>query len=445
MSDRAVKLTSDVVALAKKRYPDADVSVSVWDGWTANTRFARNEPSTNGDVEQSELDIEVAFGKRHASASTNQTDEASIAMAVDRAAAMARLSPEDAEWMPPLGKLEFATVPSAFDAEVAHFDAAKRAVTIGAAIAEAKAKGVLGAGYLECNAHDWVIANSHGMSGSHEKTSVEMTMTARTEDGTGSGWAARATHHAAEVDGGAVSKIASDKGVRSAKPRPLDPGKYTVVLEPAAVADLLHFFMWALDARHADEGRSFFSKANGSTKLGEKLFPDAITFESDPTNPEAPAAPFDDEGLPLRRIAWVDRGVVGSLAYSRYWAAKQGKQPTGDHKSFLLRGGTAASAEDLLSGIKRGLLVTRFWYTRWLEPKAMSITGLTRDGVFLIEDGRVTGPVNNFRFNESPANVLANCDAMTAATTRVPAGGDVWRVPTLRTRDFNMASVSAAV
>ena len=150
------------------------------------------------------------------------------------------------------------------------------------------------------------------------------------------------------------------------------------------------------------------------------------------------------EGLPLKRIAWVDRGVVASFAYSRYWAAKQGKQPTGKHASFLLRGGTAARTEDLLTGIKRGLLVTRFWYTRWLEPRAMSITGLTRDGVFLIEDGRVTAPVNNFRFNDSPANVLANCDAMKAATIRVP-DSDVWRVPAIRTHDFNMASVSAAV
>jgi predicted Zn-dependent protease len=440
-----VKLASDVVALAKKRYPDADVGVSVWDGWTANTRFARNEPTTNGDVEESRLDVELAFGKRHASASTNQTDEASIASAIDRATTMARLSPEDAEWVPPLGKQEFSRVDTAFDPEVPLFDAAKRAAAIGAAIAVAKSKGVLGAGYLECDAHEWVIANSHGLFGSHRRTRAEMTMTARTPDGTGSGWAARATQRAAELDAGAVSSVASEKGVQSAKPRSLDPGKYAVILEPAAVADLLQFFVWALDARRADEGRSFFSKAGGSTKLGEKLFPDAITLESDPSNPETPAAPFDGDGVPLRRVAWVDRGVVGALSYSRYWAAKQGKPPTGGHDSFLLRGGTAARAEDLLSGVKRGLLVTRFWYTRWLEPKAMSITGLTRDGVFLVEDGRITFPVNNFRFNESPANVLATCDAMTSATTRVANGGSLWRVPTLRTTSFNMASVSAAV
>ncbi len=245
-------------------------------------------------------------------------------------------------------------------------------------------------------------------------------------------------------DASEVGRVASDKCVRSAQPRPLDPGKYTVVLEPTAVAELLGFLVWALDARHAEEGRSFFSKAGGATKLGEKLFPDGITFLSNPTNPETPGAPFDGQGVPLRRVAWVDRGVVGALRYSRYWAAKRGKPPTGRHETFLMQGGTAARPENLLAGVKRGLLVTHFWYTRWLEPKTMSITGLTRDGVFLIEDGRITTPVNNFRFNESPASVLANSDAMTTATTRVSFDGN-WRVPSLRSHDFNMASISAAV
>jgi predicted Zn-dependent protease len=438
------KLARDVLALAKGRYPDADVAVGVNAGWTANTRFARNEPSTNGDVEEAELSIMLAFGRKHATASTNQTDELATATAIDRAASMARLSPEDVEWMPPLGPQEFAKIKGAFDPEVGGFDATKRATSVGAAIAEAKAAGVLGAGYLECAATERILANSHGLFGNHDSTRVDMTMTARTVDGTGSGWAAQGTTRALELDAAKVGHVAADKGVRSSKARTLEPGKYTVILEPAAVAELLDFFIGALDARRADEGRSFFSKPGGGTKLGDKLFPDSITLESDPTNAETPGPPFDRQGLPLGRVAWVDRGVVSALAYSRYWASKQGKSPTGRRDTFLLRGGTVSRAEDLLAGVKRGLLVTRFWYTRWLEPKAMSITGLTRDGVFLVEDGRVTGPVNNFRFNESPANVLANCDGMTTATTRVP-GDEIWRVPTLRTHDFNMASVSAAV
>ena len=271
-------------------------------------------------------------------------------------------------------------------------------------------------------------------------------MTARMPDGSGSGWAG--ARHAARIrarrrEVSAGSRRTRGSGRRSRARSSLASTRSSS--SSAAVAELLEFFISAADARRADEGRLwFFSRAGGATKLGDKLFPDTITLESDPVNPDTPGAPFDHQGVALARTLWVDRGVVSALAYSRYWAAKQGKQPTGRHSTLLLRGGTAKSADDLLSGVKRGLVVTRFWYTRWLEPKAMSITGLTRDGVFLVEDGRITGPVNNFRFNESPANVLANCDGMTAETTRVP-NGEVWRVPTLRTHDFNMASVSAAV
>ena len=304
MSNGTVKLSTDIVALAKTRYPDADVSVSVWDGWTANTRFARNEPTTNGDVQETEIGVTVAFGKRHASASANQTEEASIVTVVDRAAAMARMSPEDAEWMPALGPQDFAAVPEAFDPDVAGFDATRRATKVGAAIAEAKAKGVIGAGYLECDAHDWALASSRGLSAFHRRTSADMTMTARTADGTGSGWGGRSTHRAADSDASEVGRVASDKGVRSVQPRPLNPGRYTVILEPAAVAELLGFFTWALDARHAEEGRSFFSKAGGATKLGEKLFPDWMTFLSDPDEPGDPRRTVRRAGgaAPARRM-----------------------------------------------------------------------------------------------------------------------------------------------
>jgi predicted Zn-dependent protease len=250
--------------------------------------------------------------------------------------------------------------------------------------------------------------------------------------------------HAADIDAGALAKTAIEKGTASAKPRPLEPGHYTVVFEPAAVAELLTFLVNALDARRADEGRSFFAKAGGGNRLGEKMLADAVTLESNPFDPETAGAPFDGDGLPLAPTKWFDRGTLSALRYSRYWAAQKGVKPTGFHATVKLWGGTAARQEDLYTGVKKGLLVTRFWYTRWLDPKAMLITGLTRDGVFLIEDGKVTAPVQNFRFNESPINMLKNVDAMTQRTWRMPGNG-IWRVPALRTNDFNMASVSAAV
>jgi predicted Zn-dependent protease len=286
------------------------------------------------------------------------------------------------------------------------------------------------------------MKTSAGLYADHAQTSASLTVTARTLDGGGSGWGMAVSNRASEIDAAKVGQVATAKAKASVKPRPLDPGRYTVVLEPAAVSELLGFLVGSLDARGADEGRSFFSRPGGGTRLGEKLFADAVTLRSDPTDPATADSPFDDEGFALAPITWVDRGSLSNLSYSRYWAKKQGKAPTGDHSVVHMAGGAAASQDALVRGVKRGLLITRFWYTRWVDHQSMLVTGLTRDGVFLIEDGQITAPVNNFRFNESPVNMLRNLEAMTSQTVQAPGGA---RVPALRTAEFNLASRSDAV
>jgi predicted Zn-dependent protease len=446
MSDpEAAKVAVDALGIARQVAPNGDVEVRVTRTHGANTRFARNEITSCGDASETSVTIGVALGRKHASASSNQVDARSLRSIAERAFAMARVSPEDREHMPPLGKQTIAKNDAAADAATAALEADARAAAIAAAIREAERASVTAAGFYTHAAHERIVVNSAGNFGAHRDTRVSLTATARTSDATGSGWAGAESHRARDIDAAAVARVASDKAVKSAKPHALDPGKYTVVLEPVAVAELLSFMVGALDARRADEGRSFFAKKGGGTKLGEKIFPEAITLLSDPMSAETPGAPFDDEGLALEPTKWIDRGVVNALRYSRYWAAKQGKKATGAHSTIHLLGGTADKADDLLTGIKRGLLVTRFWYTRWLDPKSITITGLTRDGVFLIEDGRVSAPVRNFRFNESPVVMLANADAMTKATVRWPGRGDAWRVPAIRTHEFNMASTSEAV
>jgi predicted Zn-dependent protease len=208
---------------------------------------------------------------------------------------------------------------------------------------------------------------------------------------------------------------------------------------------MLAFFIDALDARRADEGRSFFAKKGGGTRIGEKLFAPGITLKGDPFDPATPASPYDHEGLPIEPTTFVENGTLRSLYTSRFWAQKTGAQPRPRPTAVHLLGGEAKSVEQLISMVDRGLYVTRFWYTRWLDPQTMSITGLTRDGVFLIEKGVIKGPVNNFRFNESPAAVLAKAKAWTQETARIPVRGPVMRVPAILTEDFHMASVSAAV
>ncbi|HXQ21157.1 MAG TPA: TldD/PmbA family protein [Candidatus Acidoferrales bacterium] len=439
----AHSLIDEVVGAARRVAPGADVSVSVGAGRSANTRFACNTITSTGDVDDTTVAIGIAFGKRHAATTTNQTDRGALRTALDHAVRLAKIAPEDRESMPLLAPQRYLASPAAYDPSTHHLTATARADTARAAIAAADAAGLQIAGFHEHSGGIWMLGNSAGLRAEYRATAASLTMTARTGDGTGSGWAGALAQRAAEIDAAALTRVAVDKAVRSARPRRLDPGRYTVVLEPAAVGTLLGFLVDSLDARRADEGRSAFSKPGG-TRVGDQLFADAITLVSDPTDPQTPGAPFDGEGFPLRRTTWIDKGTLAALTYSRFWAAKQGRPPSGDPSVFHLRGGTATT-DALLQDVQRGVLITRFWYCEWVDPQTMLLTGLTRDGVFLIENGAVTGPVNNFRFNESPLTMLRNADALGRDTVRVPDAGGRLRVPALRTHEFNLASISAAV
>ena len=434
---QARRLVDRVLVLSRAAGSEAIVRLTAGRG--GNTRFAVSEITSSSETEELRVAVTIAFGKRSATAVTNQLDDRSIDSVVGRAKQMARLAPENPEQMPPLGRQTFKPVPRASDGPTASLAPAARAKATGAALANATSTVAL-AGFYEHAAHMRAIGTSAGAWGYHTWTEANFSCTARTADGTGSGWAAAAGNRVADLDAGAVAKLAVTKATTSAKPTKLDPGRYTVILEPAAVADLLGELTGAFDARAADEGRSFFAKAGG-TKVGEKLFPDFITLRSDPTDAALAAQPFDGEGLALVPRKWIDKGVVQGLTYGRFWAKKQGKQPTGRQTGWILDGGKASRTE-LIKGVKRGVLITRFWYIRELDPQTLLQTGLTRDGTFLIENGAITRPVTNFRFNESPVQMLARCDGMTASAVS-PMGG--MRVPLLRTNEFNLASISDAV
>ena len=437
--EQAKAILAKVVALAKKT-TGAEANVAISAGRNGNTRFAVNEITSSGDVDTQNLSVTMKFGKRSASASTNQLDDRSLADVVARAARMAKLAPENPESMPPLGKQTYKPAAAARDAATEKLGPEPRAKAAGGAITAASTNLTI-AGFYEHGVRMTALATTNGLSAAHTLTSASFSCTARTPDGTGSGWAGAASHRAKDFDAAALAKIAVDKGTKSAKPTRLDPGRYSVVLEPAAVADLLDFLTGIFSARRADEGRSFFSKPGGGTKVGDKLFQDTITLRTDPTDPQLAVSPFDYSGHPIAPTTWIDKGVLTGLAYDRFWAQKQNKKSTGNPAGWILDGGKA-TREELIKGVKRGVLITRFWYLRWIDPQTVLATGLTRDGVFLIENGEVTRPVNNFRFNESPLQMLSKCDGMTPSVV-APQGGV--RVPTLRTHEFNLASVSEAV
>jgi predicted Zn-dependent protease len=267
-------------------------------------------------------------------------------------------------------------------------------------------------------------------------------MTARTPDRTGSGWASGGARDWGQVDPAAIGRIAAEKAVASRNPQPIEPGNYTAVLEPAAVTDLVPLLAGALNARTADEGRSPFSKPGGGTRIGEKVMDARVTLYSDPADPALLGQPFDAEGLPLSRMVWIENGILRNLSYSRFWAQKQGRQPTGPPLAggLVLAGGSKTTAE-LIAGCERGILVTHFFYIRSLDARTVLQTGLTRDGTFLIEQGKITRALKNFRWNESPLLMLNRLDDIgrpipTAAGRMMPA---------LRVRDFNFSSLSDAV
>ena len=423
----------------KRESPQSEVLAGLSASRSSNIRFALGIVQSCRDVSEDSVRVRVVLGRRHAEVTSNQTDDASLAALAKRAVEMAKLAPEDPESMPLLGPQTYGAVADGFDPALAEVSDESRASIARVAMATTKQAGLREAGYFQNDGDTAVLLNTAALRASARGTYGHMTLTARTQDATGSGWGMTASHRGSEIDAASAARVACEKAARSAHARPLPPGRYTVVLEPAAVGDLLSFL--DLDARSIDEGRSALTKPGGGSRLGERIASEIVTLRSDPADPELPVAPFDGDGLAVKPITWLDRGTLSALAYDRYWAQKQGKEPS-PSGGWHLQGGSAASIDELVAGVKRGLLVTRFWYTRWLDQQLALVTGLTRDGVFLIEDGKVTTPVNNFRWNESPITMLANCDALTKQTWRVERNV---RVPALRANEFNMASLSEAV
>jgi predicted Zn-dependent protease len=434
----------DAQALVERvvRFSRADaVSVAVQSARETNLRFADNQISTSGATTNTTVRVQSVFGKRRASVVTNDRSAEGLRRAVEQAEAIARLAPEDPEYLGELGPQSYQPVPAWFDrtAELSAEDRARAALT---ALEPARASDDLTvAGYIVCEARATALGNSAGLFAYHRGTNANYTLTARTNDGTGSGWAAADANDWTAIDFGAVAGQAIDKARRSRNPVAIEPGRYTVLFEPEATANLVSVLGGALQARSADEGRSAFAKAGG-TKVGEKILDERVTLSSDPRDPLVLGAPFDGDGLPVARQVWVRNGVLEQLAYSRYWASRQGRQPTGGANALRLEGGSATTAQ-LIASTERGVLVTRLWYLRAVDQRTLVYTGLTRDGTFLIEGGRIARSIKNFRFNDSPLFMLNNLEGLGAAERT--AGGGSLVMPTLKVRDFNFTSLSDAV
>ncbi|WP_108425823.1 TldD/PmbA family protein [Flagellimonas amoyensis] len=405
---------------------------------SGNIRYARNTVSTSGYGSNQSLVVQSSFGKKVGTATIDEFDDASLEKVVKRAEELAQLSPENPEFMEPLG-------PQTYEESITYKDATAnitpeyRAEVASKSIVPAAAKDVTAAGFLNDSARFSAMINSNGLFAYNQSTNVDFTVTMRTNDGTGSGWVTRDYNDISKFDASEASNIAIDKAVMSKGAQAIEPGKYTVILEPAAASDLLGNMFRSFNARSADEGRSFMSAPDGANKLGQKIVDERVNIWSDPLHPDVPTSTWNGEGMPLKKTSWVENGVVKNLAYSRYWAEQKGVEPVPFPSNAIMAGGDE-SLEDMIKGTKKGILVTRFWYIRSVDPQTLLYTGLTRDGTFYIENGKIKFPVKNFRFNESPIIMLNNLESL---GKQVRVDGNL--IPYMKIRDFTFTSLSDAV
>ena len=439
--EQAKALLSKVLKYSKS--DECEVNIDSSDG--GNIRYARNSVNTSGGVSTTSLVVSSAFGKKSGIATINELDDVSLEKVVRRSEELAQLAPENPEYMSILGPQKYGADSPTFSPVSAKVGPKERADAVEQSLNVAKAAKLQAAGFLENSTGFSAMMNSKGLFAYNASTDVAFNITMRTPDGKGSGYATRGYNDFSKLNTKADTEVAAQKARASVTARAIEPGKYTVILEPTAVAVMLENIMYSLDDRQADEGRSFLSKPGGKTRLGEQLVDERVNIYSDPWNKELPGRTWAGYGRPQERVNWIEKGVVKNLSSSRYWASKKGAKAIPSPDGVIMDGGTKTLAE-LIKGSEKGILVTRLWYIRTVDPQTLLLTGLTRDGTFYIENGEIKFPVKNFRFNESPVIMLNNLEEMGIPERTVSAESNQnYLLPPLKIRDFTFTSLSDAV
>jgi predicted Zn-dependent protease len=439
--DEALKLCEAVLAHAKTAGAE-DAAVSLRSTTESHARFADNRITTSGRSEDLDLTATVWVGRRRGSIAGNDRSDLSLKRMAEDAVQIARVSPVHREYMPTLGPLEYPES-RGFAGTTADIDVKARAAALQHVLAACRAAQVIGAGFHTAQASAVAAATANGNRRYFRSSEAGLSVTARSDDGTGSGYYAGDHFDLARLDAKHIADEAVSKAVRSRAPKPIEPGTYPVILEAQAVANLIGFLANSFDARTADEGRSAFSAKDGKTRLGEKLFSDRINVYSDPMHADIPAAPTTDEGIPASRLPLISSGVLQNLEYSRFWAQERKREPTAGPVNYIMEGAQpSVPLESMIKSMDRGLLISRFWYVRLVDPRTLVLTGLTRDGLWWIEKGAISHAVRNLRFNQSVLAMLApwNVEAVGAPRRLSPL-----MVPPLKLNSFSFTSVSDAI
>ncbi len=432
MIDRSTALTIADAAIAATGADDLELSLR--SASSATTRFANSAITQNIASRSDSLSVTAYFGKRKGSASTNMVDEEAVRGCVRRAEEIARLSPEDPEVLPSLGPQSYASFPHYYETSAA-FGPEARAQAARSMVEIASAAGASLAGTIERTSGSYTMASKKGMRACAVGTELRASCTADAgNDGTG--WASDGHRDVSRIDFEGLARRAVDKAKASANPGPIDAGDWTVLLEPAAVIGLLNYLIWFWDARDTYAGTTFLSG-----KIGERLMGENIFLDTRPSDPALLGAPFDWDGLPAFEGPWVEAGRIVRFFHDRFTAQKHGVAPTGWPIGLVMRGGEH-SPEELIKSTERAILVSRFWYIRSVDPMKLLLTGMTRDGTFLVEEGKIVRAVKNLRFNESTLGALSRIDAMTPSLPSSGGGQAKMSIPMVRVRDFHFDSAT---
>ena len=419
------------------------------------TRFANNTIHQNVAEEDTAIAVRVLEGKRAGAATSNNLTETGLERAVEAALAACRVdpAPEDPDY-PGLPDPEDVGPVQAFDEPTASYAPDDRARPVGEICRRAQEKGVNSSGAFRTANHEIAVANSHDLFIYHPSTIADLTTVAMTDDS--AGYASSASWKVKDVDVVSLGDEAIQRALQGRNPQPIEPGAYTVVLEPYAVRDILSFMTGMAGAMSVSEGRSWMTG-----RQGKQLMSPLISIWDDGRDPEGWPLPIDFEGTARQRVDIVQNGIVGNAVYDRRWAARDGMTSTGHALPVAhpfspwlnagasgptclhpIMGGGEHTVEEMIGSTERGLYVTRFWYTRVVHPREAIITGMTRDGLFLIENGEVTGPVSNLRFTQSYVEALKNVEMVGREVHRERPGFGVARAPALKLSGFNFTGTT---
>lgn len=428
-----------IADLAFRQSKGDDTFITLYDAENGTTRFANNQIVQNVSPRRIMLAVKIAFGRQHGTATITDFGEEAVRDAVERAERIARVSPADPEYMAPLPPQEYPRISTARD-ETIRTGPAGRVALAAEAIDLCKAEGLTAAGIVTSSVTAVGLAASSGLFAYEPRTEARFSVTVM-GDGA-SGWGANVHRSIERLDVSGRTRLAIQKARRATNPRELPPGRYTVILEPAAVSGLIGPLIWMLDAKSYDKQTSPFTG-----KLGRRIIDSRLTLRNFPDHPALLGNSFNAEGLPTDGRVWIEGGVLKQLWYDRYTAQEHHVHPTPSLDAPYLSGSgeghqVARNIEELISNTSRGILITNFWYIRTVNPADLTLTGMTRDGTFLIEDGRISTAVVDFRWHDSPLRALNHVEAFTAPADAVSNEHWKMQLPALKIRDFHFSSVT---